>query len=593
MIPNRSRARRSLALALVVMAVSGVAVRAFRQDRPARLATFGELEKAIAAARETARTKPRDAAAATGLARLLMMDGNFEEAEKALRGALAADPRNVPAIVLLARIDRMKYRFEESRAELAGAAALAPRDEDVRLLEAALAVDRMDFAAAEAIYKDLAAVGPAPAAALCGLAEVAYWENRYDDALAFIGRCLAADPGFGRAYLFKSLIHRIRQENDQWKTAGRKAVELGPFDDEARANLFNILARGEQKMNEGYAEAKIALRINPLCYQAHNYIGNGWTPVAYGEDKPGGPPEAASRIAALLSEGGAALISRDLDRADRLFDEVLGLSGNNLRGMIGKGTAAYHRGRFAESFKWFGAALAVNPDYALAHYGLAQSLLRLKDAVNVKLAGIERSFAAKDAPEPPGLGDVFINYASLDPDLRKIIRISVRPLRAFLPLDRDKAATFFITPFHMLQSEAPGMAGIRGQRTFDGRLWDDVKGLGGPHALSGEDWERDVKRLRFNVIAHEFTHQVHGFLPKDLRDEIRRLFDKAKKERLTLDFYADFNEFEYFATGVEAYVSEGKLADQKIAYGHTRAELRTRDPDLYRFIERLDGQDRL
>ena len=103
--------------------------------------------------------------------------------------------------------------------------------------------------------------------------------------------------------------------------------------------------------------------------------------------------------------------------------------------------------------------------------------------------------------------------------------------------------------------------------------------------------ERDVKRLRYNVVAHEFTHQVHGLVSADLRDEVKRFFEKAKKERLTLDFYADFNEFEYFATGVEAYVSTAKLADQKIAYGHTRGELMARDPDLYRLIERLDKQD--
>lgn len=592
MTPRRSPARRFLALALFAAALSGAQLRAYPQERQVRLTSFEELEKAIGSARETALARPKDAAASTGLARLLMMDGKFDEAESALRAALAADPRNVPALVLLSRLDRTMYRFGEARAELAKAAARAPRAEEVRLLEAALAVDRMDFAAAAAIYKEIVAGNPASAAGWCGLAEVAYWENRYDDALSFIGRCRTADPGFGRAFLFKSLIHRTRQENDEWKAAGRKAVELAPFDDEARANLSNVLARGEQKMNEGYAEAKIALRINPLCYQAHNYIGNGWTAAAYGEDKPGGPPEAAPRIRALLQDGGEALIARDLDRAGLLFDEVLGLSARNIKGLIGKGTAAYHRGRFAESLKWFSAALAVDPDYGLAHYGLSQSLLRLKDATNVRLSEIEKGFAAREAAEPPGLKDVFINYASLDPDLQKIIRLSVRPLRAFLPMAKDKGATFFITPFHMIQSEAPGMAGIRGERTFDGRLWDDVKGLGGTHALSGEDWERDVKRLRYNVVAHEFTHQVHGFLPKDLRDEVNRLFEKAKKERLTLDFYADFNEFEYFATGVEAYVSEGKLADQKIAYGHTRAELMARDPDLYRLIERLDGRDR-
>ncbi len=586
MTSRRFPALRVIALFLLATIALAPSLQGRAQaDRPSRITTFEELERATGLARDAVLRNPKDADAGTRLARLLMMDGGFREAEQTLRAVLGADPKNVPAQVLLARLFRTEYRFEAERAELAKAQALAPKAEDVLLLEASSDLDSMDFGAAAAIYKALAGQSPKSAAALCGLAEVAYWRNKLDESGTYIDQCLAADPGFGRAYLLKSLIYRIRQENDQWKAAGRKAVEVSPFDDEARANLFNILMRGEQKMEEGYAQAKVALRINPLCYQAHNYIGNGWTAVTYGPDQTAAPLEP------LLKDGNEALISRDLDRADRAFDGVLKADGKNIKALIGKGTASYHRGRFEESLAWFRRALDVNPDYGLAHYGVSQSLLRLKDAINVRLAGIEKQFADKDAPEPVFLGDVFINYGRLDADLKKIIRLSVKPLRSFLKAAKDKGATFYITPFHMIQSEAPGMADIRGQRTFDGRLWDDVKGLGGLHALSGEDWERDVKRLRYNVVAHEFTHQVHGLVPKDLRDEVKRLFEKAKKERLTLDFYADFNEFEYFATGVEAYVSEDKLADQKIAYGHTRGELLARDPDLYRLIERLDKQD--
>lgn len=589
---HRPATRIMIFLVLAFFAAAHV-LPAFPQEPPPVIRTFEELAKAVEQARDAVRSDPKDTAAGTRLARLLMMGGDFTEAGGALSSALAADPKNVSALVLLSRLLRTEFRFGQGVAELGKAKALAPEDEDVRLLDASYALDRMDFGAAAAIYGAVLAKMPGSAAGLCGLAEVAYFENRYNEAAAYVAKCLTADPGFGRAYFLQSLIHRIRQENDQWKAAGRKAVEVSPFDDEARANLSNILMRGEKKLEEGYAQTKIALRINPFCHPAHNYIGNGWTAVKYGEEKAVVLPESAARVKSLLEQGSNALIARDLDRADLSFDAVLALAPDNIKALIGKGASAYHRGRFEDSLKWFRQALSINPDYGLAHYGVAQSLLRLKDAVNVKRAGIEKRFAAREAQEAPFLRDVFINYARLDPDLQKIIRLSVRPLRSFLKTAKDKGATFYITPFHMIQSEAPGMAGIHGQRTFDGRLWDDVKGLGGPNALSGEDWERDVKYLRYNVVAHEFTHQVHGLMPKELRDEVKRLFEKAKKERLTLDFYADFNEFEYLATGVEAYVSEEKLADQKIAYGHTRAELVSRDPDLYSLIERLDKKDAL
>lgn len=77
-------------------------------------------------------------------------------------------------------------------------------------------------------------------------------------------------------------------------------------------------------------------------------------------------------------------------------------------------------------------------------------------------------------------------------------------------------------------------------------------------------------------------------MPAELKDQIKSLYADAQKERRTLDFYADSNDLEYFAQGVEAYVSEAKLPDQKTTYGHTRRELQQRDPALYEFIRKLD-----
>lgn len=557
----------------------------------AKIRSFEELDRAIADTRERIRANPNEASAYSLLGRRLMMNGLQSEAERELQKALSLEPDNLSALIVLARLYRLEYRFDQEQTVLAKALSLAPQDPEVRLLAAGFDLVRMDFDKAAAGYRAVVDQDPRSAAGLCGLAEVAYWQNRVEDSQRFIGQCLAVDPEFGRAYLLDSLIHRTRQENDEWKEAGRKAVDAWPLDDEARANVSNILMRGEKKFEEGYEQAKIALRINPLCFTAHNSIGNGWTPKAYGPEKAEGLSTTELLIKKLLDEGSAALTDRRLDQADRAFDEVLQLAPDTIRAVIGKGAAEYHRRRFVQSLAWFRQALALNPDYGLAHYGVAQSLLRLKDGINVRLAGIEKALKAGDAPEPPGLGDVFINYGQLEPSLQKIIRLSVKPLRSFLRAAKDKGATFYITPFHMLQSEAPGMSALRDKRTFDGRLWDDVKGLGGLRALSGEDWEGDVRNLRFNVVSHEFAHQVHGLAPPELRDEIKRLFLKAKEQRLTLDFYADFNELEYLATGVEAYVSEEKLADQKITYGHTRRELLDKDPDLYRLIERLDRLD--
>lgn len=574
-------------ISLGVPLLLSVTLHAGKQDAAEKIKTFDALENAIAQTKDVVRANPEEVELHLLLARLLMMNGGFNAAEKSLDTALKIDKRHIPSLLTLSDLNRRRFRFDKAEDALKKARKLAPNDRDVHLLEARFRIDKMDFEGAMEIYTGILDGSSASAEAICGIAEVCYWWNDFIDAEEHIRKCLEQDPGYAPAYVIRSRIHRIRQENDAWNEWGRKAVELDPFNDEARANLANILFRGDGKLLEGYEQAKMALRINPYCHAAHVYLGNGWTPHDYKEQKIDGDERTVAKIKELLAKGDKYLLEREFRKADQAFDRVLKLMPKNITAMIGKGTLNYHREKYDAALPWFFWVLDTDPDYGLAHYGVSQTLLRKKDRINIRFTEIERDFAQKFAEEPLFMRDVFINYEQLDPDLQKILRVAVQPLGNYMKALKIAGATFYLTPFHKRLWEALHNQGLKGQRTFDLRLWDDIKGNGGFHSTSGADWEKDVKYLRFNVVAHEFAHQVHSFLSKKHLEEIKWLFLKAKKERKTLDFYADFNEWEYFAVGVEAYVSEEKLADQKIGYGHTRQELLATDPDLYYFIEGL------
>ncbi len=561
---------------------------AIDQDPIGKIKTFEELEKVIDQAIKVVQANPEDVEAHHCLAWLLMKNGKFNAAEKSLNNALKIDKKHLPSITTLADLNRKRFRFDRTDAALKTAVELAPTSRAVYLSVAQFKIDRMDFEGAMEIYLAVLKAYPESAEALCGIAEIYYWWNDYSDAEEYIKKCLEVDPGFAPAYIIQSRIHRIRQENDKWNEWGRKAVELDPFNGDARANLANILFRGEGKLQEGYDQANIALRINPYCHLAHVYLGNGWTPHDYEEQKIEGDEKTVTKIKELLEKGDKNLLKRKFKKADKAFNKVLRMMPKNITAKIGKGTLNYHQEKYDLALTWFFQVLDINPNYGLAHYGVCQTLLRKKDRINIILRKIERDFAAKFAAEPPFMREVFINYENLDYDLQKILCMAVQPLMNYLNALKIAGATFYLSPFHKFLWEAPHNQGLMGQRTFDLRLWDDIKGNGGFHSTSGADWEKDVKYLRFNVVAHEFAHQVHSFLSKKHRKEIKWLFLKAKKERKTLDFYADFNEWEYFAVGVEAYVSVEKLADQKIGYGHTRNELLENDPDLYYFIAGLE-----
>ena len=554
------------------------------QDLPAELLRLRDQVRIVA---EQAQRNPRDLNLFLLLGDLQEKTGDLKGARLSLTAALVRDSASVPALTALGQVCRRMYDFPSALRSLERAVALAPHDSAVRVLAAELSLDRMDFPGASALYGTMLWLNPADPVALHGLASVAYWENKYHEAERLLRQCLMVDSAFSKAWLLKSLLHRIRQENDDWAACGRRAVACDSLDDEARAHLFNILIRGEQKPVEGYAHARIALTLNPFNFTTHNYIGNGWNARVY-PSRPLSLSKARSeKLVATLRTADNALALRNLAVAGSAYDRALNLSPHHIPALIGKGTTLYYQRRYDEALAHFFKALDIDPDYGLAHYGVAMTLLRKRDAVNVLLAALKQQQPA-DVSEPPALRDVFTNYAALDSGLQRNIRLSVSPLQAYLPILRKEQVVFLIFPFHHFLWQVPFNKSLKGKRTFDGRLWDDVKGSGGKSACAGEEWQRDAINFRFNVLTHEFAHQLHSFLPNNLRSEITRLYNEAKKTRRTLDFYSDANENEYFAVGVEAYVSEYKLADQKITYGHTRRELLETDPDLYRFIADLN-----
>lgn len=512
--------------------------------------------------------------------------GRNAEAEALLMTLLGLHP-DVPGVLQAqVRLYRRAHRLKEALALLERLKSLASADETDRL-ERLLALDTMDFATAEARFKARLQRLPGDAEALEGLGEIAYWEDRYPEAEQHLKAALAKDPGRSRAWTVLALLHRVRQENTEWAACARKAVAANPLDDEARAVLADVLMRGEQKAAAGFEEARLALRLNPANRTAHAALGNGWSLSQAREAATELQGDVLQHLRAALKEGDAALSSREPVRAESAFQRALALDPRHPDALVGLGCALYVQGAFDRAHLLFQQALGVDPGHGHAHYGVAMSLLRRRDAANVRLKAAFERFAAQDAPEPAALRDVFPEYGTLDGELQKIVRLSVKPLAVWLPLLKERKLTFHIFPFHHRLFQAPHQAELKGQRTFDGRIWDDVKGVGGAHAAAGAEWQRDVKHLRFNVLAHEFAHQVHGQLPEELKAEIMGLYQKGKQERRTLDFYSDANEMEYFAVGVEAYVSEAKLPDQKITYGHTRKELLERDPALYALIEKL------
>ena len=147
---------------------------------------------------------------------------------------------------------------------------------------------------------------------------------------------------------------------------------------------------------------------------------------------------------------------------------------------------------------------------------------------------------------------------------------------------------------YMLLSETPGQETLKDQRIgYDSRLWDDVRGCGGYHTITGiEDVERTIFD-RYDTVLHEMTHQVHGVLTYDQSREILELYRRTK-ERDELDHDSFLSR--YAGGAVEEYLAEGANAlysPDRDAYDPrdvVRSRLVKKDPDLKALVERLMAQ---
>lgn len=564
---------------------------ALGQEQEAAPRTIEELRAAIDVARNRAESNPSDPRALCRLGALLVNGGRYDEAEERLRGALELEPSLAEGLLALTELAWRRNRYKEMEERLAKASALSFEDTRFRIWEIKLARIKMDYGKAEALCRKLLEDHPESAEAFYEYALIAWDLKRFDEYERHMDRCLELNPDLARAHLVQSLIYRMRQEQGARKKSIMRALACDPLDAEAHAAWAYYLAQSEGKLKQGAGHALLALELDPCSRDAHQYLGTGASPVEYKEHVFHGDAPSKRRLKDLLKGGDEYLKSGAFEKADRIFSKALGIDPSNPVAMIGRGVSCYHRKMYEEALDWFFRVLDDEPYYGLAHYGIARVVQRQIDSVNVRFAALEEAFAGRDAPEPAFIRDIFINYEKCDEDLRKIIRLSTEHLSNYMPALKVSSATVYLMGMHELLWQCPHQSQSKGRRTRDLRLLDDMKGISGYHMTCSMEELRDVKYLRANVVAHELAHQVHMVFSPAQCAELKRLFLNARREDRTLDWYANTNEHEYFAQGYEAFVSEAKLPDQKDAAGHTREELRERDPDLFRFIEGLNRRE--
>ena len=297
---------------------------------------------------------------------------------------------------------------------------------------------------------------------------------------------------------------------------------------------------------------------------------------------------------------------RDVLLLDSLFAEAHLRLGSGLTSpcevVVGerfdRGVELARAGRYDEAVVEFRALLDRDPANPIAHRLLGESLYNRIAVASMATNSKEFRWLSDSLPEPDLEGlpvDVFMpSRAALDPARRRVVDRALALFSSRLARIVAMGGRHDLIVETERTTDDSSRATLRGRRTFDGRVWDDVRGIGGLRAATGIESLDEARFFGFDTLAHEIAHQAHlyGF-PHKLRVRITALYKVAIRAGRCLDFYAASNDTEYFGQGVEAFASLGKRPGYEVTHGHTRFELMRVDPDLHELIRGLVDYDPL
>jgi tetratricopeptide (TPR) repeat protein len=385
--------------------------------------------------------------------------------------------------------------------------------------------------------------------------------------------------GLGRAHLMLG--------NSQFATAyGEHSVAAAPARQDAMALTIRALIRGRQFDEAVRRSQAFVSRVEELGADLLAARGSALFRV----QRTGDSAEAYRQVVQLDRHHAEA----HLRLGSGLLEPVKVTISAELRLAV----AALAAGERERAIELLERILGQQPGHPIAHRLLGETLyadltassMALQDEAFLQLA------AAMPKPNTAGLpiGEFVAGYHMLSPQRRLVVD------RTAALFAKQLAKLVAVGGRHDLLTElerttdAVARANLRGRRTFDGRVWDDVRGVGGMQAATGIEALDEAATFGFDTFAHEVAHQAHFFTFSPLeRARVRSLYRQAMKERRCLDYYAASNEAEYFGQGVEAFVSLAKRPGGETTHGHTRFELQRVDPALHDFIASLVSFDPL
>jgi len=156
-----------------------------------------------------------------------------------------------------------------------------------------------------------------------------------------------------------------------------------------------------------------------------------------------------------------------------------------------------------------------------------------------------------------------------------------------------------IIPHDKKLTDLPQFASLKGTKTFDGRTYDELRGVGATkagdtirYAIAEEQLvaikgQPSAYALGF-VAAHESGHVVEQFgLTKEQKKDLKDAYDARKTAKgpwLAPDWYTSSGTGEYFAQTTSAYFDRPYSDSETDKKTYTRAWLKKNDPAIAKLL---------
>jgi tetratricopeptide (TPR) repeat protein len=513
---------------------------------------------------------------------------NLDAADAAFREAAsmrtAGEPASVEAVLGLARVARSRLEYVRAIGLLNQAAGAHPNSPDVLIEYGSIYLAAEDPERARHYFENALRLSPSDASGIVGLAGVDLLERNYDKATVTLRDLMTREPKNSPAHAMLARVLLENNRNAEAAEEARRAMALDAYNTEALHTLACVKS-SERNAHEARVLASRVVSLDSFNVGARRLLSQ------YLDGQAGYEQKVCEQARAHYQRGRSLKREGQFARAILELEAALAIEPRYYRALIGLGDLWLREGYYEQTAAVAKRGIDVDPEGSAAHLELSCAYRGINERARTDIGAVNFAELFYSQVAPPAYGatrEIFPNYASLPRRQQAVVDYSVAPLAAYLPKLARHKARHYLLPVDERPGDLLGFADVADEKTFDGRYYASIRGVGGRIAVSGIEYLDQAANAGFNTIAHEFAHQVHiAALSKSEVKTIRMLYEQASREGRTLDYYAAANEYEYFAQGYEAFISSRKRPSAGVTARHTNQELLARDPELYRFLTKI------